>query len=264
MFKNDYKSIGKMLESLNGDYTNEYFVQTDIRDKYKSQFNGDCDYTMATHLIKNGWEEGTKMLKKAKGNIKVPENKVTKRMPYGFYPIIPMAMIGNPRSMVYSKSEKTRKIINIFYDVGNTSMINSEHMLKAGALALTYVNELEKTGNVDINLYVQSVGESNGETLRTSVRVKDAGKAFSLRRVAFPMIHPAMHRIIMFRAREVNRNTTGGWYGYGRSVDPKKYSGNDFILPSAQTLKRYNYDFRKNSYEEYCDIVSRYNDDTKL
>lgn len=260
LVKKDYKSIGELMKHLEKE-NNHIFGSKTVKNGYGNSFNGNCDYKQATDLIVNGWEEGTKMLKKAKKAIIVPDNRITKRMPYGYYPIVPMAMIGNPNSMVFTKNDQYRKIINVYYDTGNLGGVDSDEMLKAGAMALTYVNELERTGNVDINLYTQAMAESDGEGLRISLRIKDAGKAFSLRRVAFPMIHPAMHRMIVFRAREVNEDIREyDWSnGYGRTVNPREHYPKDFILPSAQTLSRMGFSFRKNSYEDYCAIVAKYN-----
>ena len=259
IYKKDYKSINQMLKDFDTKPNNQPFCSRTVKTVRGSYFNHYTDYNTACELIRTGWDEGTKMLKKAKKAIKVPENKVTRRSPYGFYPIIPMAMIGNPNSMIYKKSDKTRKIINIYYDTGNLSHVESDLMLKAGALALTYVNELERTGNVDINLYTQAMAEDHDEILRISLRIKDAGKAFSLRRVAFPMIHPAMHRMIVFRAREINEDIKNRWSGYGQTVNPRTYTPDDFILPSTQTLLEMKYNFTKNDYEKYCEIVAKYN-----
>lgn len=154
----------------------------------------------------------------------------------------------------------------MYIDIDNNCGISGEQIIKAGALALTYVDEVQKLGNVDINLYAVMTCKVRGESLTVAIKIKDAGKAYSLRRIAFPIAHPAMLRRLLFKHIETTDLISDpAWArGYGMAYDAKKANPEWFILPSAEKLTDTGYRLNSLEYETYAKYVNDYNSNTKL
>lgn len=175
-------------------------------------------YNEALSLLYNGWDgpvdKINKMLKKMS---LTTENK---RYTYfndveGFAPVVPLALLGMPQSMrnMYRRPIKN-KVIDVMYNNELLCDRSSSDFLKASLEMLRTIIELEQSG-YRINLWIlQSYFGPTGyddydyddddDYQKGSsadvlvVKIKEASQLLDAKRVAFPIAHTAMFRVIGF------------------------------------------------------------------
>lgn len=120
----------------------------------------------------------------------------------GYNPIVPLAMMGVPNSMIdmTMKPIKT-KVVDIYYDMTANCGVSSDDIIEAGLSVLSVICDLERQG-YRFNLFaVQTYcDEDDCDTL--IVKIKDAKQPIDLRRMSFPLCHTGFFRLIGF-----------DWYG---------------------------------------------------
>jgi len=195
-------------------------------DTFSGQRDGDGSWqgckTMkeAVGLLQNGWAENVEVLKNKMNGTK---QKVDgKRMTFkndvvGYTPIVPLAIMGIPNSMLNSHQRPIKtKIIDLYYDTTVSCGNSPKQILNNGMKIVETVINLEQSGYRVRLSAMQSY--SNRETSDTLiVGVKSENQPLDIKRIMFPLMHPAMFRMIGF-----------GWYercptathrsGYGRAL----------------------------------------------
>lgn len=227
----------------------------DMKAEAEADWHG-ADYQTTMNLLKNGYQEAVESLK---GCFAANVSGAGKRFkfqnaPVGFAPVVPLALMGVPNSMIDMRIRPIKaKVVDIYFDMSCHCGISSEDITKASLKILGSVVELERQG-YRFNLYSTSgYWDGNGDLL--CVKVKSAEQPLDLKRVSFPMTHTAFFRVLGF-----------DWYGkfplgtyrmgYGRPAyknfgsDSKKvkeayqqiFGNKNLVFFSAQELVDKNFD----------------------
>lgn len=118
----------------------------------------------------------------------------------GYAPIVPNAILGLPQSMINQTIvPKKIKVINVVFNAGNPAMRDKKEVLEYGAKFVSYIMNLEKQGyrvRIDCLLSFNDFVDDKHYILR--VPVKNEHNPIDLKRICFPLTHPAMQRSIGF------------------------------------------------------------------
>lgn len=182
--------------------TDRYFEDT--RNKRMSKgWEGVENWSEAERLMKNGHQPTVDRMKETLKNVNISGS--SKRIKFtndvvGYAPIVPLALQGVPNCMQNSRMTPINtKVLDIYYDCGAPSLYSAEDMLKAGQKLLGVILELEAQG-YKFNLYAIG-GQCDGD-VRTAdvmcVKIKSSNTPLDLKRISFPMAHPAFARVIKF------------------------------------------------------------------
>lgn len=176
-----------------------------FEDKQKSRIDdpnwtGVSTFKEALDLMRNGYQPA---VDKIKEHMKVSLAGQRKRYHFeqsvaGFAPIVPLALMGVPNSMISLQQEPIKtKVIDVYYDMTVSCGTSKETIFKCGARMIGALLELEMRG-YRFNLYaVQSYsGSSSADTL--VVKIKSANLGLDIKRMSFPLTHPAFFRCIGF------------------------------------------------------------------
>lgn len=177
-------------------------------------------YEQALQFLEEGYQP---TVEKLKVGIKANLQGQGKRISFhndivGYAPIVPLAILGVPNSMINSRMKPIKaKVIDIYYNMTVSSGTSSESIIQAGIKMLSAIISLEHQG-YRFNLYAVQNYYSHGRCYMLKVKVKDAMQPVDLKRISFPLTHTGFFRVIGF-----------DWYSkcpeakyltcYGRSLD---------------------------------------------
>lgn len=184
-------------------------------------------YEQALRLLEEGYQP---VVEEMKTMIKTNLQGEAKRISFhndvvGYAPIVPLAIMGVPNSMLnsYMKPIKS-KVVDVYYDGAFRGSTSSSDIIATGAKVISVIMKLEQQG-YRFNLYqVQGYSDEMGTNLM-KVKLKDAAQPIDLKRISFPMAHTAFFRVIGF---DWYSKTPRGRYisSYGRALsDISKTSG---------------------------------------
>lgn len=171
----------------------------DMRKEASQRWHG-ADYDGTMELLRNGYQPTVDALKGVfKANVS-GEGKRFKfqNSPVGFAPIVPLALMGVPNSMLDMRMKPIKaKVVDVYMDMTCSSGTKSKEIMDASKKVLSAVIELERQG-YRFNLY-SCTGYFDGNTGDVvCVKVKSAEQPLDLKRVSFPMAHTAFFRVLGF------------------------------------------------------------------
>lgn len=169
----------------------------DMRKEASQKWHG-ADYDEAMGLLRNGYQPTVDALKGVfKANV-TGEGKRFKfqNSPVGFAPIVPLALMGVPNSMLDMRMKPIKaKVVDVYMDMTCCSGTKSKEIMDASKKVLSAVIGLERQG-YRFNLY-SCTGYFDGNTGDVvCVKVKSAEQPLDLKRVSFPMAHTAFFRVL--------------------------------------------------------------------
>ena len=171
------------------------------RRSMSKDWEGVNSYNEALDLMHDGYnaevEEFKKIISKCE-NLKYEKRTTTKNEVCGFAPIVPLALLRVPNSMInmYFKPVKSR-IVSIFYDMACSCGNDAEDVISYGRKIVEAVIRLEHLGyRVELNSVQGYTDNISGDFI--IVNVKKANQPLDLKRISFSIIHPAMFRVIGF------------------------------------------------------------------
>lgn len=173
---------------------------------YQTKMNFEMveSYQEALDLLSKGYQPSVEGLGRAlRTNKKGIEKRVKfENNVYGFAPVVPLAIKGIPQSMVNQTMKPIKcKVIDVYYEMTVCWSVSTETIIENGKKVLSAIIDLEKQG-YRFNLYsVQSYSNGTGADV-LCVKVKSSDKPLDLKRISFPLTHPAFFRVIGF-----------DWYG---------------------------------------------------
>jgi hypothetical protein len=191
----------------------------DKRRHVDREFCGVSSFQEAQQLLQDGYEPNVEELKRELSQFTgtVVEKSKRKTTYVGYRPNVPAAIQGLPKSMYNTEKRKTRvKVVNVVYDMTCACSTSTQQILKAGAKVISILQKLEAKG-FRVNLFAaQSYSDSDGADALL-VKIKGANQPFNLKRMSFPLMHPAFFRVIGFdwysRCPEAEFR-----YGYGHAL----------------------------------------------
>lgn len=192
-----------------------------IRSLNKS-WDGVKTYEEAEYLAINGWKEmeNDDRLKNIFNLQTGEEDKLIsfKNDVVGYVPIVPLVLQGIPNCMsnVQKKRVKSR-IIHIVYNISITCDRSSDDIMKAGLEFFKVIMALERQGYRIRLTAMQEFTDYNGSDM-FFLNLKSEYKPLHISSMMFPLIHPAMFRVIGFCWYE-RSPVTSYKSGYGTSYE---------------------------------------------
>lgn len=210
-------------------------------------WNGTSSYEEAERLITEGWQDGFKKLADNLRDRNVDEEIQNKRFTpktdiVGFTPCVPHLLVGRPDTMHNAELHpKKFKIVDIVSNVSASASTSVDEIVKRGIVIVNYINQLEMAG-YRCNLHVAELAKEDDEQTLYLTKIKDSTESISIKRIAFPLIHPAMLRRFYFKVLETLPVNSDWCYGYGRPTDDHvevlfKMHKKTFVFPSYNTIK---------------------------
>ena len=227
-------------------YENAYDVVEDCRnrsvhisdyditsEKMKKNWHGVDSYDEALDLLRNGYQP---VVDKFREELKV-QPKDGPRISFsnniqGFAPVVPLALKCVPNSMVDMRMKTIKtKVLDVYYDMTSAAYTSPDEFIKAGKALLASIIELEKQG-YRFNLFaVQSYykGGRNASLDVLCVKIKSSNKPLDLKRMSFPLTHPAFFRVIGFdwQGKSPITRDIGSGRGYALGYDYNAKELND-------------------------------------
>ena len=175
----------------------------------------------ALDLLTHGYQGAVDQMKEV---YKPSNTAVAKRIKFensvaGFAPVVPLALMGVPNSMINMRQVPMKqKVLDLYVDMTAASYREAAEFIKAGKEIMSAIVALEKQG-YRLNLYsCQTYYESRGGSGNADMlvmKVKSASQPLDLKRCSFSVAHPAFFRMIGF---DWYSKVPGGRFrdGYGR------------------------------------------------
>lgn len=218
-----YNSAQELVQDCkNRDFNGCYDKYDRISEEnLRESWHGVNNYDEALELLRLGYQPTVDKLQVA---LKINKRGTQKRIAFennvhGFAPVVPLAMKGVPKSMIDMQMKPIKcKVVDVYYDMTISCGTSTEDIIKCGQKLLSTIIEMEKQG-YRFNLYaVQSyTGDKDAETL--CVKVKSSDKPIDLKRISFPLTHPAFFRVIGFDWLERSPATRKYRSGRGRALN---------------------------------------------
>lgn len=177
-------------------------------------------YEQALQFLEEGYQPTVEKLKVGiKSNLQGQGKRISFHNDIvGYAPIVPLAILGVPNSMINSKMKPIKaKVIDIYYNMTAGSGTSSESIIKAGVKMLSAIISLEQQG-YRFNLYAVQNYYDERECYMLKVKVKDAMQPIDLKRISFPLTHTGFFRVIGFDWYSKCPEAKHIW-GYGHSLD---------------------------------------------
>lgn len=211
-----------------------------------SGWNGTSTYEEAERLITEGWQDGFKKLADNLRDRDVDEEIQNKRYTpktdlVGFTPCVPHLLVGRPDTMHNAEMHpKKFKIVDIVSNVAASASTSKDEIIRRGIVVVNYINQLEMSG-YRCNLHVVELAVKGGEQTVYLTKIKDSTETISIKRIAFPLIHPAMLRRFYFKVLETLPVDSDWRCGYGRPTDNHvdvlfRMHKKTFVFPSYNTI----------------------------
>lgn len=163
-------------------------------------WDGVNSYDEALELLKTGYQP---TVEKLACSLKMNKSGTSKRISfennvYGFAPVVPLALKGVPNSMINMTMKQIKcKVIDVYYDMAVNCGTSTSTIIENGQKVLGAIIELEKQG-YRFNLYsMQSYNDDTSSDM-VCIKVKSSDKPIDLKRISFPLTHPAFFRVIGF------------------------------------------------------------------
>ena len=177
---------------------------TDFRDddNLRSSHHGVDTWEEAENLMLHGYSPFVKKLQ-SKLNFTAKGQGIRTQFRsdvVGGAPIVPLAIIGVPTSMMNAKKVIVpNKVVNIYFDKVAVCDKSSKQIEDACAKFMSALIEVENLG-YRINLYItEAHTEPDGSNIDMMVlKVKDSNSPLDLQRISFPLAHAAFFRVIGF------------------------------------------------------------------
>lgn len=224
----DFDNITEFVKYINETEVNRAFAHKMSLASHKTgidaySFTNTHDFEEASNLLKHGWSEMAQRLNKQLVTKTMHIKNTTKRKTVydvvGHQAIVPLYLQGVPQNMAHTKMVSIpNKVITIDKCIGVLGDKTTEQIIEGSIKAMQIVRQLEAQG-YRINLNLIAVAEAGGQKLGCRIKVKKANEKLNISKLAFPMIHPSMHRRMVFRFREVFPETNWDFAsGYGRTI----------------------------------------------
>ena len=212
-----YESVNTFIRTLNErikSYKGEIYDPS-------FKFCGTNSLDEANDLFYHGDKENADKVTAAKAKIKAQGKGYETRnslynSPYGFMPIVPKVLAGDPNNMLAIKKQayNSTKVLNIAYNVAVDCTRTTEDLIKTAAKVANVIASLEKNG-YRVNLYAYSCGRDlKYNYYSLLIKIKDSGKYLDTLRIAYPLVNPSFYRRHVFgymeRLKGFNLNRTYG------------------------------------------------------
>ena len=170
------------------------------------------DLSHALDVGRRGWAKGRDTMMKVLDD----SNVIRRSLPHkadaldvgGSYPVVPLAVAGDPMCMVTHgmESTRTKPVVRIVVNVAVSGAVTAATIMQRGGAILSWVDGLEAAGiRVEIEVIESGLfqeGEATPKGVVFSVKAKRADEPLDIDRVSFLICHPAIQRRLFFALYE--------------------------------------------------------------
>ena len=200
----NYQEFLRVVEER--DKTNAHGRHTLKHNASQGSWCGVDNYEQARNLLINGWDAKVEYLKQQfdKESKLLEDKKVIKLFDdvVGFMPNVPNAIIGLPNSMRNMKVEHRKsKIIKFLIDTDTSGCVDANEMIEYFSKTLARIAVLEKQGyrcRIEVFNNFSERYQTSGTKTCFSILIKNENQPFDIKRMAFPLAHIAMNRVLGF------------------------------------------------------------------
>lgn len=207
-------------------------------------FAGSRSFEEATTLLRDGWPEGLKKMRVALDQVSASNTASGPTPSYmldvaGAYPVAAVAASGDPLCMVAPApiSERARPIIKLISSVATGAWATADQIFNYGAGLVATIDALESHGfSVDLTSCRAVTKDRDRATILT--KIKGAGEALDLERLAFCLGHASYNRRVHFGVLEA-RFPNIYRFSYGSPQLPERGTEIDadcIILPPCSSI----------------------------
>lgn len=234
VIKEHYDSLDDFARTIMSRKLNRVFVRETLASERRGDehWSGTKSLKEALDLMKKGWDEPLKGLKKAdvgnvESNMAIPKSRPRIGV-VGFAPCVPNAIMGLPNSMIaLERIPMKSKVLTIKYCIHVNAGHSAYEMIEAGKVMLRIINSLERKGyrvRLDVE-FMSGSDHGENEIVNVSVNVKDWREQLDLKKLTFPLVNPAALRRIGFKWLETvpGLKSDDFSFGYSRPLANKKY-----------------------------------------
>lgn len=214
-----YGTVNEMVDLLEKRKITDSCFDNQRTKSHRKDWEGVDSYEEAIDLLHNGWQTAVDKLKQGiKANYVGEGKRITFHNDVvGYAPIVPLALQGVPQSMLNHNMKPIKaKVIDVVYNIAVSSSYSPDEILKSGQNLLTAVLGLEQEG-YKVNIYAMQAYAGNNDCDMLLIKIKDSRQPMDLKRMSFPLTHPAFFRVIGF---DWYSKVPGGKYrgGYGYPI----------------------------------------------
>lgn len=190
--------------------------------------------------LRTGWPEGRKLLYDSLVAV-IPRPTIFTSEIYevaGPIPVVPIYVTGDPACMQDWQTDRlaSNKIVRIDYSRSASGRIKPETTMNRGAAVLSLANSLEQQGYSTELRIVNYVTEWSHDFF-SAIVFKRAGEYLDIDRAAFALVHPSMHRRLVWALREQHKEIEGEYATSMGSPQQTQFeetlSENTIFIPGA-------------------------------
>ena len=168
-------------------------------ERIRDEWHGVNTYDEALTLLHDGYQSSVDSFR---NELKVTPRDGTRfsfsNNIQGYAPVVPLALCHVPNSMLDMTMKPIKaKVLDVYYDMTSNCGTEPDEFVKAGKALLGSIIELEKQG-YRFNLYAIQTYTSSDTIDVLCVKIKSSNKPLDLKRMSFPLTHPAFFRVIGF------------------------------------------------------------------
>lgn len=215
-----YESTRDFLTTLDArDYNS--FAET--RRKSDKKFTGVATYDDAVNLLVNGYSTPVKEFDRAKvssvGYDMTPKfiNCIA-----GGAVSVPRALAGVPTCMIKRVEQPQRaRVVRLAIDVGRSGIVSTHDIIEWGKRIVSLVRSIERAGRrVQIDVFATCTDDFNSNRVNAfTLPIKNASQPLDLKRICFPLVHPAFQRVFKFDWYDrLPQDDVEYVWGYGHAV----------------------------------------------
>lgn len=224
VFEFEFQSANDFLRHLENQPINTEFFHEGNMISARNLINDDLwnktkSFEEAVQLCRYGYHEDFDKLLRLKDILERHLTVTTKNYRQfndfvGFAPDVKAYLEGSPLSM-FNRVRPKRNKLSIYYNCANMGGVSVSQIFNRGAITLALVETLEKMRfNVDLNVF--SMSEKQDEIHYAKFLLKKENERLNIKKLYFPMCHPAFFRRLIFRLREETFGVQQDWsQGYG-------------------------------------------------
>ena len=229
---NDITSFYSHLEKSEKQPSFDYKYGSETNDE---KFAGTKDYQEAVNLLFHGDKTlADKIEKNGVSATRMKLQRTYKRPRFttsvqGFAPHVQNFLAGRPNAMITRRDapQKT-KVLSIAYNICAACNVTADAIMRAAVKFVSAAMQIEAAG-IRLNISTCCIAREDDTCWGFDVRIKSAGQAFDVLKMAFPMAHPSMLRRIAFRHTETTPGVpSSACYGYGFVIKESKEAAAQF------------------------------------
>lgn len=242
-----FDSLEDYLAYLETAKTDAAFERGRASEAGSEEFTLTTSLEEAMQLCRFGWNDGfgnlVALVEKVKRNLDIIIDPNRTYHDYvGFAPDVKAFLEGSPLTMI-NKPAINRPLVRVYMNTSYAGNERNERIYSRGAIVLAIVEALELMGfMVDLRLFEMSFVDKDIHF--SEYRLKQLDERVNLRKLYFPLCHPAWVRRLNFRLIETSPNMTDAWAGcYGIPAETPMIrmvlglGESDILIPTIEEMK---------------------------